>query len=85
MLLVLEALGGVIALVIALAVQFGLAELGLLAATAAQLALLLSPAVYRRTLLGGGSPAAGSRCGDGAPPCRWWRLSRPGRLGPGRR
>ena len=53
MLLILEALGWVIALVIVLAVQFRLAQFGLLAATAAQLALLLSPAVYRRTRPGG--------------------------------
>ena len=63
MLLILAALGGVIALVIVLAITFRLAELGLLAATAAQLALLLSPAVYQRTR-------------PGSQPGRWVTLSR---------
>ena len=48
-LLILAAETGLISLVIALAVHFRLAELGMLALFAAQLALLLSPAVYRRT------------------------------------
>jgi hypothetical protein len=53
MLLILVGEVGVISLVIALAIQFRLAELGMLALLAAQVALLLSPAVYRRTRPGG--------------------------------
>lgn len=53
MLLILAAEVGIISLVIALAVGFSLAELGILALLTAQLALLLSPSVYRRTRPGG--------------------------------
>jgi hypothetical protein len=49
MLLILEAEGGLVSGVMGLAIHFRLTQLGVLAATAAQLALLLSPAVYRRT------------------------------------
>jgi hypothetical protein len=49
MLLIIAAGAGLIAAVIALAIGATPAELGQLAATGAQLALLLSPAVYQRT------------------------------------
>jgi hypothetical protein len=52
MLLILTNGDGFITLVVALAKSFELAELGMLALVAAQLALLLSPAVYRRTRAG---------------------------------
>jgi len=52
-LLILAAAGGALASVITLASQPRLAELGLLADQAAQLAVLLSPAVYLRTRPGG--------------------------------
>ncbi len=49
LLLVVVAEAGLIAAVIVLAIRFSWGELGLLAACGAQVALLLSPAVYRRT------------------------------------
>jgi hypothetical protein len=49
MLLVVVAAAGLIAAVIALAIRFSWADLCLLAASGAQVALLLSPAVYQRT------------------------------------
>lgn len=69
-LLIVVAGAGLIAAVILLAIDFSWAELGLLAAGGAQVALLLSPAVYERT-----RPAGGS---DGS--VALWRRRRPAPL-----
>jgi hypothetical protein len=70
MLLIVAAGTGVIAAVIVLTVRFSPAELGALAACGAQVALLLSPAVYTRT-----RPA-----GQGVGTVALWRRRRPARL-----
>jgi hypothetical protein len=70
MLLIVVAGAGLIAAVILLAIDFSWAELGLLAACGAQVALLLSPAVYERT-----RPAGRS---DGS--VALWRRRRPAPL-----
>jgi hypothetical protein len=70
MLLIIAAGTGVIAAVIMLAIRFSPAELRALAACGAQIALLLSPAVYERT-----RPA-----GQGAGAVALWRRRRPAPL-----
>ena len=70
MLLIVATGAGLIAAIIMMAITFSPAELGDLAASGAQIALLLSPAVYART----------RPTGQGAGAVALWRGRRPARL-----